>query len=622
MLRTHTCGELTKKLVGETATLTGWVHRRRDHGGIIFIDLRDRYGLTQVTFHPEAGTAYKIANKLRSEWVIKVSGKVVARPDDMVNPKLITGEIEIEALELEILSESKTPPFEIDEEKMHEVKESVRLKYRFIDLRRKKLQDILIKRDNLTRYVRDYFKKLNFVEVQTPILANSSPEGARDYLVPSRIYPGKFYALPQAPQQFKQLLMVAGLDRYFQIAPCFRDEDPRNDRHPGDFYQIDLEMSFVTQEDVWNTVEPLMIELSEKFGNKVVIEKPFPRFTWHEVMERYGIDKPDLRFGFEIKPVTELVRDCGFSVFTEAIKKSGVVHAMKVDGAAKFSRKEIDELTEVAKAKGAKGLAYITVEDHPGLSATPPLKGGDEKSSPYQGEVPERRRGVLKSPIIKFLGEDLSWKIVEQVEAKPGDIIFFAADAWKTACSSLGAVRSECGSRLGLKDKTKAAWCWVKDFPMYDYSDIEEGRIDFGHNPFSMPQGGMEALLTKKPLDILAFQYDLVCNGYEISSGAIRNHRPDIMYKAFEIAGYSKADVDKKFGGMIRAFEYGAPPHGGIAPGIDRLMMVLFDLDSIRDIYAFPKDGAARDAMMDSPSEVDEKQLKELHIKVVGEGIK
>jgi aspartyl-tRNA synthetase len=627
MLRTNTCGELNKKNEGQLVTLCGWVHRRRDHGGIIFIDLRDRYGLTQVTFHPhstssgqaEANPAYETANKLRSEWVIKVSGKVIARPDEMVNPKLVTGEIEIEVTELEILSESKTPPFEIDEEKMKEVKESVRLKYRFIDLRRKKLQDVLIKRDEVTRYVRDYFHKLKFVEVQTPILANSSPEGARDYLVPSRIYPGKFYALPQAPQQFKQLLMVAGMDRYFQIAPCFRDEDPRNDRHPGDFYQIDLEMSFVTQEDVWNTVEPLMIELTEKFGNKEVIVKPFPRFTWHEVMERYGIDKPDLRFGFEIKPVTELVRDCGFSVFTEAVKNGGVVHAMKVDGAAKFSRKEIDELTEIAKSKGAKGLAYITVEDRPGLSATPPLKGGDEKSSPYQGEVPEGRRGLLKSPIVKFLGEDLSWKIVEQVDAKEGDIIFFAADVWKTVCSSLGAVRSECGSRLGLKDKTKAAWCWVKDFPMYDYSDIEAGRIDFGHNPFSMPQGGMEALLTQKPLDILAFQYDLVCNGYEISSGAVRNHRPDIMYKAFAIAGYSKEQVDKKFGGMIRAFEYGAPPHAGIAPGIDRLMMVLFDLDSIRDIYAFPKDGAARDAMMDSPSEVDEKQLKELHIKVVGD---
>ena len=597
MLSTNTCGELNKKNVGQIVQLCGWVHRRRDHGGIIFIDLRDRYGLTQVTFRPpsagsasspRAGAAYETANKLRSEWVVKVSGKVIHRPDEMVNPKLATGEIEIEAAELEILSESKTPPFEIDEEKMNEVKESVRLKYRFIDLRRKKLQDILVKRDDLTRYVRDYFKKLNFVEVQTPILANSSPEGARDYLVPSRIYPGKFYALPQAPQQFKQLLMVAGLDRYFQIAPCFRDEDPRNDRHPGDFYQIDLEMSFVTQEDVWNTVEPLMIELSEKFGNKKVIEKPFPRFTWREVMERYGVDKPDLRFGLEITPVSELVKDCGFSVFVEAVKAGGVVHALKVDGGAKFSRKEIDELTEVAKTKDAKGLAYIILRD-----------------------------GEVSSPLLKFLGDDLTKKIIEQVGAKDGDIMFFGADKWMTACNALGAVRNECATRLGLKDPTKAAWCWVKDFPMYEYSELEK-KIDFSHNPFSMPQGGMKALEESEPLDILAFQYDLVCNGYEISSGAVRNHRPDIMYKAFAIAGYTKEQVDKKFGGMIRAFEYGAPPHAGIAPGLDRLMMVLFDLDSIRDIYAFPKDGAARDVMMDSPSEVDEKQLKELHIKVVG----
>jgi len=593
MLRTHTCGELTKKQVGETVTICGWVHRRRDHGGIIFIDLRDRYGLTQATFHPEAGAAYETANKLRSEWVIKVSGKVIHRPDEMINPKLATGEIEVEAAELEILSESKTPPFEIDEEKMNEVKESVRLKYRFIDLRRKKLQDILIKRDDLTRYVRDYFKKLNFVEVSTPILANSSPEGARDYLVPSRIYPGKFYALPQAPQQFKQLLMVAGLDRYFQIAPCFRDEDPRNDRHPGDFYQIDLEMSFVTQEDVWNTVEPLMIELSEKFGNKEVLKKPFPRFTWREVMERYGIDKPDLRFGLEITPVSELVKDCGFSVFAEAVRAGGVVHALKVDGGAKFSRKEIDEITEMAKAKDAKGLAYIILRD-----------------------------GEVSSPLLKFLGDALTKKIIEQVGAREGDIVFFAADKWATVCNALGAVRNECATRLGLKDKNKAAWCWVKDFPMYEWSELEK-KIDFSHNPFSMPQGGMKALNESEPLDILAFQYDLVCNGYEISSGAVRNHRPDIMYKAFAIAGYSKEQVDKKFGGMIRAFEYGAPPHAGIAPGLDRLMMVLFDLDSIRDIYAFPKDGAARDVMMDSPSEVDEKQLKELHIKVVGgDGIK
>lgn len=589
MLRTHTCGELRPDKAGEVVKLTGWVAKRRDHGGIIFIDLRDRYGITQLTFDEKfSAEAYKMADRLRNEWVILIEGKVAARPTEMVNDKLPTGGVEIEVLKMEVLSESKPLPFELDDEKAKDVKESMRLKYRFLDLRRPRLQNILIKRNEVIRHVRDYFQGLNFVEVQTPIMANSSPEGARDYLVPSRLYPGKFYALPQSPQQFKQLLMVGGMDRYFQIAPCFRDEDPRNDRHPGDFYQIDLEMSFVEQEDVWNAVEPLMIELTEKFGNKEVIQKPFPRFTWHEVMTKYGVDKPDLRFGFEIKPVTELVAGCGFSVFAEAASSGGVVHAMKVDGGAKFSRKEIDEMTEIAKSKGAKGLAYITHKEGEGIV----------------------------SPIVKFLGEELTKKLLDFVSAKEGDIVFFGADAWKVVCPSLGAVRSECGARLGLKDNRKAAWLWVKDFPMYDYSEIEDGRVDFGHNPFSMPQGGMEALMTKNPLDILAYQYDLVCNGYEISSGAIRNHRPDIMYKAFELAGYTKEDVDTKFGGMIRAFEFGAPPHGGIAPGIDRLMMVLFDLDSIRDIYAFPKDGQARDAMMDSPSEVSPRQLRELHIKL------
>ncbi|MBU4579512.1 aspartate--tRNA ligase [Candidatus Parcubacteria bacterium] len=590
MLRTHTCGELNKKQAGKTVELAGWVHRRRDHGGIIFIDLRDRYGLIQLTFDPDVDKkTWRGADNLRNEWVIKVKGKVVARPDNMVNKKLKTGEIEIDCFELEILSESKTPPFEIDEEKAGQSNEHLRLKYRFLDLRRKKLQDIIIKRDKLIQYVRDYFKKKDFIEIQTPILANSSPEGARDYLVPSRVYPGKFYALPQAPQQFKQLLMVAGFDKYFQIAPCFRDEDPRADRHPGDFYQIDMEMSFVEQEDVWQTVEPLMIELTEKFSDKKVLKKPFPRLTYKEAMDKYGTDKPDLRFGLEIQDITDMVKNCGFAVFADVIKKHGVVRALKVENAGnKFSRKDIDELTEIAKSKDAKGLAYIIIKD----------------------------KGKLQSPIVKFLGEKLADKIVEKVGGKSGDIIFFGADNRRVVCDSLGAVRSECGSRLEFKDKKIAAWCWIYDFPMYDYSELEEGKIDFSHNPFSMPQGGLEALNNKNPLEILAYQYDLACNGYEISSGAIRNHEPKIMYKAFEIAGYSKKQVDEKFGHMIRAFEYGAPPHGGFAPGIDRIMMILFDCDSIRDIYAFPKDGQARDVMMDSPSEVEEKQLEELCLKL------
>jgi aspartyl-tRNA synthetase len=515
----------------------------------------------------------------------------------MVNKKLATGEIEVECFALEILSESKTPPFEVDDEKSKEANEHTRLKYRFIDLRRSKLQQIIKKKDEVITYIREYLHKLDFIEIQTPILANSSPEGARDYLVPSRIYPGKFYALPQAPQQFKQLLMVGGFDRYFQIAPCFRDEDPRADRHPGDFYQIDMEMSFVEQEDVWQAVEPLMINLTEKFSDKKILKKPFPRVTYKEAMNKYGTDKPDLRLGLEIMDITGLVKGCGFSVFANAIKDGGVVHALKIGGGAKFSRKEIDELTEVAKSKGAKGLAYITLTPSP---------------SPRTGEGSYE----MKSPIVKFLGDDLSKKIVKEVKGKSGDIIFFGADRWLTVCKSLGAVRSECGERLCLKDKKIAAWCWVYDYPMYDHSELEEGKIDFSHNPFSMPQGGLKALLEKKPLEILAYQYDLACNGYEISSGAIRNHEPKIMYKAFAIAGYTKEEVDRKFSAMIRAFEYGAPPHGGFAPGLDRLLMILFDLDSIRDVYAFPKDGQARDVMMDSPSEVSERQLKELGLKI------
>jgi aspartyl-tRNA synthetase len=618
MLRTHTCGELTNKEAGKTVELAGWVHRRRDHGGIIFIDLRDRYGITQITFDPEANkNAWVEANKLRSEWVVRVKGKVIERPGAMINKKMATGEIEIEISEIEILNESKTPPFEIGEEKAKEANENLRLKFRFIDLRREKFQEILKKKDEVITYVREYLHKNNFIEIQTPILANSSPEGARDYLVPSRIYPGKFYALPQAPQQFKQLLMVGGFDRYFQIAPCFRDEDPRADRHPGDFYQIDLEMSFVEQEDVWQMVEPLMINLTEKFSNKKIIQKPFPKLTYSETMNKYGTDKPDLRFDMEIKNITDLVKDCGFAVFANVVKDGGVVHAMKVDGGAKFTRKDIDELTEVAKGKGAKGLAYIVVNDA--------QKAGDDnflaaelaplkQSSLQKSSSPAFLK--LQSPIVKFLGEDLAMEIVKEVDAKAGDTIFFGAGEWREVCGALGAVRNECGARLGLKDKNLAAWAWIYDYPMYDYSELEEGKIDFSHNPFSMPQGGMEALNTKKPLDILAYQYDLACNGYEISSGAIRNHDPKIMYKAFEIAGYKKEEVDKKFGAMIRAFEYGAPPHGGFAPGLDRLLMILFDLDSIRDVYAFPKDGQARDVMMDAPSEVSEQQLKDLGLKV------
>jgi len=585
MLRTHTCGQLTKKEVGKKVTLSGWVNTRRDHGGIIFIDLRDRYGLTQIKFDPDVSKeALAEADKVRPEWVIQVTGEVLARPKEMINNNLETGEVEMAISEVKVLNKSKTPPFEIAQEK--DVNEEIRLKYRYLDLRHPRLQRIMKKRDALITYVREYFHKNDFIEIQTPILANSSPEGARDYLVPSRLYPGKFYALPQAPQQFKQLLMVGGLDKYFQIAPCFRDEDPRSDRHPGDFYQIDLEMSFVEQEDVWAMIEPLMIELTEKFSDKKIIQKPFPRITYNEVISKYGSDKPDLRFDFEIKDLSSDLKKTEFKVFADVLANNGIVNALKVTKGSSFSRKDIDELTEIAKTKGAKGLAYIVFEKE------------------------------LKSPILKFLSNQEIKAITDITKAKTGDIVFFGADDWKTASQSLGAVREECGKRLGLKDPKKAAWLWIHDYPMYDFSEIEENKIDFSHNPFSMPQGGMKALTDKDPLDILAYQYDLVCNGFEISSGAIRNHDPEIMYKAFAIAGYTKERVDAKFGHMIKAFEYGAPPHGGFAPGLDRLLMVLWECASIRDIYAFPKNGQAQDSMLGAPSEVDEKQLKELHIKL------
>jgi len=589
MYRTHTCGELTKEFTGTEVTLSGWVHHRRDHGGIIFIDLRDTYGITQITFDPRVSpTAHATADALRNEWVIKVTGNVVARPKDMVNPKMATGTMEVEATTLEVLSQAQTPPFDVSGEKSGTANETLRLEYRYLDLRRKNVQDLLKKRAEFIAYMRTYMQEQGFVEVQTPILSASSPEGARDWLLPSRLYEGEFYALPQAPQQFKQLLMVGGFDKYFQIAPCFRDEDPRRDRHYGEFYQLDMEMSFVEQEDVFAVMEPLMRELTERFSDKVVTEDSFVRISWKDAMNKYGVDKPDLRFALEIMPVTDDVADCDFGVFSGAVKDGGVVHALNVrGGGTAFSRKDIDELTKHATDAGAKGLAYIIVKDD-----------------------------GLHSPIVKFLGDALAQKLVKKVGALAGDIVFFGADQWRTVCGALGAVRNACAEKLHLKDDKKAAWAWIVDFPMYDYSEIEEGKIDFSHNPFSMPQGGMKDLEEKDPLDILAYQYDLILNGLEISSGAIRNHRPDIMYKAFAIAGYSKDDVDAKFGHMIKAFRYGAPPHGGNAPGIDRLFMELTDSASIRDIYAFPKDGSGRDLMLGAPSKIDQKQLDELHITI------
>lgn len=592
MMRTHTCGELSREQIGQTVSLAGWVHARRDFGGVIFVDLRDRYGLTQLTFNGEKNAELcALAGDLRHEWVIAVSGTVMARPDDMINKDLATGGIEIEVSALQILSRADVLPFEINNDELIEnVKESLRLEYRFLDLRRPKLQAMLKAKDDLFTLLRAYFKKHDFVEVQTPVLANSSPEGARDFLVPSRLHPGTFYALPQAPQQFKQLLMVGGADRYFQIAPCFRDEDTRNDRAYGEFYQLDMEMSFASQEDIFAIMEPVMKEIVEKLSTKkncnLEADGSFRRLPWREAMERYGTDKPDLRYDLLISPVSGLVKDGGFAPFEEALNNGGVVHALHVSKAAGFSRKITDELKEIAIRKKAKAFATIAVEDS----------------------------GEIKSSLAKVFSQEQLKNIANCVHAAAGDLIVLAAGDWSDVSLALGAVRQDCAKRLNLLDNSKAAWCWVVDFPFYEYSELRSGSLDFGHNPFSMPQGGHEAIDNQEPLEILAYQYDLVLNGYEVSSGAVRNHDPELLRKAFMKVGYEAEEVERRFGALMKAFRYGVPPHAGNAPGVDRLLMVLNDWDSIRDLYAFPKDGQGRDLMMDSPSSVDSAQLEELGI--------
>ena len=582
--RTHTNNQLRKKNAGETVRLSGWVHSRRDHGGLIFIDIRDKWGITQLTFNPQRNKDIweKLEEKVKDEFVISVSGQVAKRPKEMINSTIKTGEIEVEVETMEILGTADALPFIVASDK--KVNEELRLKYRFLDLRHPRQQKTLKTRDKYIACIRDYMHRNDFTDVQTPILANSSPEGARDYLVPSRLHPGHFYALPQAPQQYKQLLMTAGLDRYFQIAPCFRDEDPRADRHPGVFYQLDMEMSFVEQADVLAVTEKLMIELTGKFSSKEIITQPFPQIPWREAMARYGSDKPDLRYDLFITNVSAEVEKSEFKVFSDAVKDGGVVHALHIPGGADFTRTQIDKLTETAKNTGAKGLACILIKDEP------------------------------TSPIIKFLGDKTTSNIIDKLKAKKDDAIFFGAGQWLDVCQALGAVRRHCAKILKLDDDSKAAWCWIVDFPMYE--ENEDGKIDFSHNPFSMPKGGMAALSVKDSTTILGQQYDLALNGSEISSGAIRNHDPEIMYKAFAIAGYKKEEVNKKFSGMIKAFKFGAPPHGGNAPGIDRLFMILLDLPSIRDVYAFPKYGKGQDLLMGSPSPVDPAILKELHIKL------
>ena len=581
--RTHTCGELRKEQVGQHVRLSGWIHSVRDHGGVIFIDLRDHYGITQIVVDPECAF-YQTLERWRVETVVRFDGEVVARAEGTVNPKLATGEIEIRATDMEILGEAEVIPFQIAKD--DQAPEAMRLKYRFLDLRREKLHHNIMLRSRVIAEMRRYMTEQGFNEFQTPILTASSPEGARDYLVPSRLHPGKFYALPQAPQQFKQLLMVAGFDRYFQIAPCFRDEDARADRSPGEFYQMDVEMSFVGQDEIFAVIEGLIADIFSKFSGKEFSWPPFPRIPYREAMRRFGSDKPDLRNPLEMIDVSEYFRGCDFKAFAGTVAAGGVVRAIRAPQVAGRPRKFFDDMIRFAQENGAKGMAYIIWTE--------------------EGE---------KSPIVKFLNPEILAALKAAGRIENGDALFFLADAEKLVQKIGGAVIPELGRQLELIDPNVFRFCWIVDFPMFE-EDEETGATIFSHNPFSMPQGGMEALLNRNPLDILAYQYDIVCNGIELSSGAIRNHRPEVMYKAFEIAGYDRSVVDEKFGGMINAFKLGAPPHGGIAPGVDRMVMLLADEPNIREVIAFPFNQQAQDLMMNAPAEVSIKQLRELHLEI------
>lgn len=600
----RTLAQETPKMVGQDVTISGWVNSRRDHGGVIFIDLRDHTGIVQLAIHPDNVDAFSVADKCRDEYVITATGKIIERSDETKNKNIPTGGIELSTLNLELLNSSKALPFPVAYSEDQNIGEEIRLKYRFLDLRRPKMQGMLIKRHKMIKFIRDWMDGQGFIEINTPILTSSSPEGARDFLVPSRIHPGKFYALPQAPQQFKQLLMVGGIPKYFQIAPCFRDEDPRADRSPGEFYQLDLEIAFADRDEtVFRELEPLFIELTEKWAQKKVLQKPFPRIPYLTAMEEYGSDRPDLRYGMKLIELTDELKNTQFSVFGNTIKGGGCVKAICCQGGAKLTRSQIDELTEMVKKEGAGGLAYIVFEDtslDPEIGVTKPYS---------DGKLPP-----LKSPILKFLSPEEINTILEKTQAQPGDIIFFGTDSREVVNKVLGKLRHHLGDVFGLKDPNIIAWAWITDFPMYELN--KEGKLDFMHNPFSMPQGGLDALNNQDPLTIKAYQYDIIANGLELSSGAIRNYKPEIMYKAFELVGYSKEVVDEKFGGMIRAFEYGAPPHGGFAPGIDRLLMLLENESNIREVIAFPKNGSAEDVMMGAPGFVEDKQLKELHIKL------
>lgn len=583
MYRTSTCNDVSKKDIGNEVTLCGWVNRRRDHGGVIFVDLRDRYGITQIVSDPENfKKAHDAMNDVRSEFVLQISGKVRARPEGQANPNHSTGEIEIFVTDLKVLNPSKTTPFEIDQDK--EINEELRLKYRYLDLRRSKLKNNILLRHKIIKYIRDFLDSENFVEVETPILIKGTPEGSREYLVPSRLYPGNFYVLPQSPQQLKQLLMVAGFDKYFQVARCFRDEDQRGDRQP-EFTQLDMEMSFIDMEDIMKVNESLMIDVITKFAtDKKIVKLPFPVITYEEAMNKYGSDKPDIRFEMEMVDVSDIAVKCEFSVFKSAVEGGGMVKALKVDGGAKFTRREIDEFTEIARIYKAKGLAYIVVEE-----------------------------GNLKSPIVKYFKEDELKEMIDRVGAKVGDIVFFSADKFKVACESLGHVRLAIASKMGLMDPNHFAFCWVIDFPMFEEND-ETGKLDAVHHPFTSPKH--EADLDKNPEKSIAKAYDIVLNGTEIGGGSIRIHDEKVQKRIFDILGISDEDAERRFGHILEAFQFGAPPHGGIAWGLDRLVMLIANEPNIREVIAFPKDSKAKDLMLGAPSEMPKEQLEELSVKI------
>ena len=585
--RSHNCSELSEKEINKTVHLSGWLHRKRDHGNLLFIDLRDHYGITQCVIENK-NDFFPILERTKPESVLKISGKVIKRSSETENLDLKTGKIEVSISSVEVLSNAKELPLPVFGEQ--DYPEDIRLKYRFLDLRREEMHNNIILRSKVISFIRSEMLKLGFLEYQTPILTSSSPEGARDFLVPSRLNPGKFYALPQAPQQFKQLIMVSGFDKYFQIAPCFRDEDARADRSPGEFYQLDLEMSFVEQEDVFNVVEKLMLTLFKNFSSKKIINEKFPRITFHDSIKKYGTDKPDLRNPLEIKDLTDIFtrEDVKFDIFKKLVKSGSIVRAILTKNTKDKPRSFFDNIDKWAKEQGASGLAYFTFE----------------KEKQIKG----------KGPVGKFFSEVSLKEIMQICKAEIGDSIFLACGKEKEIVKVLSLARDKIAQDLNIINKNQFAFCWIVDYPMYEY-DENLKKVIFSHNPFSMPQGDINKLNFEKPLNIKAFQYDIVCNGVELSSGAIRNHIPELMYKLFSVAGYNKSQVDKKFSGMINALNYGAPPHGGIAPGIDRIVMLLAGKENIREITLFPMNQNAQDLMMQAPSEVDDKHLKELCIK-------